>query len=785
MPQSPSCPPLETWQTLLTGNLLPDDEDRYECHLASCPACREHLEEIAGPGDDLLRLARQMGDPTVAPVDPTLSQFLKQLHEAKALEPSPFAEPLDLYFLQSTDRADLLGTLGSYEVREVIGAGGMGIVLKAYDPRLQRQVAIKVMSPALAGSVTARRRFTREAKSAAAVCHDHIVAVHGVDEVDGLPYLVMQYIAGESLQARLERGGPLEVGEILRIGREIAMGLAAAHAQGLIHRDIKPANILLSVVSSPLSVAQSAEQRTTDNGQRTIVKMTDFGLARMVDEVHLTRSGVVAGTPEYMAPEQARGDVVDHRADLFSLGSVLYALCTGVPPFRGRSTVAVLRQVNDEEPAPVRSLNPSIPLWLEDLIRCLLAKDPKQRVQSAAELAALLEAGELGLNDTSPKRKQGDVSSLALRACVNSSHRGYNHLPSRTLPAHRNFGPRVSLAALVLLVALGLGAGFWFTREDDPAKKVQKGGKEEPADAEVSRKYPHDVYFDFRGKPLPPELMLTPAGSDRFVRSEPEGLRITLPRNRDDLSPVAVGTRFGIQGDFEITVALEILQAERPRDGFGVGASLFINKVDPPTEGATFGRLLRAGGKEVVFWDQGFGKSAEQMQYDIDFRPCTDKVLRLRLKREGDQLLYLLGTGLAGESFEELSPKTFGPKDIQQVLVRVTTGKQPCSVDVRLIDLRIRSGATPANPIAATATPVYLWLLAASVIALAITFVLGAALYARKRRGESGEAGDGSFLFTCPGCGRRLKATVKIAGKMVKCPECRTGVLFPSGETHA
>src|SRR5205085_4559466 len=158
------------------------------------------------------------------------------------------------------------------------------------------------------------------------------------NEAGGLPYLVMQYVAGESLQDRLDRAGLLEVTEVVRIGMQTAAGLAAAHAQGLIHRDIKPANLLL------------------ENGLAR-VKITDFGLARSIDDVQLTQNGVVTGTPEYMAPEQARGEPVDHRADLFSLGSVLYAMCIGVPPFRGSTTLAVLRQVSDQEPTPIRSLH--------------------------------------------------------------------------------------------------------------------------------------------------------------------------------------------------------------------------------------------------------------------------------------------------------------------------------------------------------------------------------------------------------------------------------------------
>src|SRR5205823_3653019 len=215
-----------------------------------------------------------------------------------------------------------------------------------------RHVAIKVMAAAVAGSATARRRFTREAQAAAAVSHDHIVTVHRVHEAAGLPYLVMQYIPGESLQARLDHTGPLEVTEVVRIGLQTASGLAAAHAQGLIHRDIKPANLLL------------------ENGLAR-VKITDFGLARTADDVGLTQDGVVAGTPEYMAPEQARGEPVDHRADLFSLCSVLYALCTGVPPFRGESTAAVLRRVEEETPRPIPALNPDIPAPLVTVVDTL------------------------------------------------------------------------------------------------------------------------------------------------------------------------------------------------------------------------------------------------------------------------------------------------------------------------------------------------------------------------------------------------------------------------------
>ena len=299
--------------------------------------------------------AHGLGD--AAREEPALRQLVEEL---KSGDPAPVE---DLSFLRPAEKPGVLGLLGPYEVQEEIGRGGMGVVLKAVDSTLNRVVAIKVLSPFLACSATARRRFTRESKAAAAVCHDHIVTVPAVAEVDGLPYMVMQYVAGESLQARLDRAGPLDVKEIIHIGLQTASGLAAAHAQGLIHRDIKPANLLLEGEPGALATG----------GVR--VRITDFGLARTADDVQLTREGVVAGTPEYMAPEQARGEPVDHRADLFSLGSVLYAMSTGFPPFRGTSPLAVLRQVTEAIPAPVRERNSEVPAWLEAVIMRLLAKD--------------------------------------------------------------------------------------------------------------------------------------------------------------------------------------------------------------------------------------------------------------------------------------------------------------------------------------------------------------------------------------------------------------------------
>jgi predicted Ser/Thr protein kinase len=276
----------------------------------------------------------------------------------------------DLAFLGPSTTPGSLGRLAHYEVLQILGRGGFGVVLKARDTVLERVVAIKVMSGPTVSTGAARKRFIREAQAAAAVIHDNVVTIHEVKS-DDVPYLVMQYIHGQTLQDKLDRAGPIELKEILRIGTQIASGLAAAHAQGLVHRDIKPANILL------------------ENGVER-VKITDFGLARLVDDASVTQSGVIAGTPQYMSPEQAQGEPVDHRTDLFSLGSVLYALCAGHPPFRASGSMAVLKRVIEDTPRPVRDSNPDIPDWLETIIAKLHAKPREDRFQSAAEAAQVL-----------------------------------------------------------------------------------------------------------------------------------------------------------------------------------------------------------------------------------------------------------------------------------------------------------------------------------------------------------------------------------------------------------
>jgi serine/threonine protein kinase len=303
-------------------------------------------------------------------------------------------------FLAPPQCPDELGRLGPYRVLEVLGAGGMGVVFRAEDPQLMRPVALKAMLPAMAERGDARQRFLREARAAAGISHDHIITVYQVGEDGGVPYLAMQYLNGETLDKHLDHEGSLSVAEVIRIGREIALGLSAAHQRYLIHRDIKPANIWLERQLEALPSAWFGGR----------VKLLDFGLARAVgEEGQLTQLGGIVGTPAYMAPEQAQGKGVDARADLFSLGCVLYRMATGKAPFSGADVVSTLMAVATHDPPPPHELNGRFPKAVSQLIMKLLAKEVANRPASATEVAEALNrlARELAEQPTTPGASAG------------------------------------------------------------------------------------------------------------------------------------------------------------------------------------------------------------------------------------------------------------------------------------------------------------------------------------------------------------------------------------------
>jgi urea transport system substrate-binding protein len=282
-----------------------------------------------------------------------------------------------------------LGWLAHYRVLKLLGRGGMGMVFEAEDVHLRRVVALKVILPEYAAHPAARERFLREARAGAALKSDHVVTVYQVGQDRDTPFLAMELLQGQTLEDRLLQGGPLPVPEALRIGREISAGLAAAHAQGVVHRDVKPSNVWLEAPTGR-------------------VKLLDFGLARAAGpKSDLTRIGDPVGTPEFMSPEQARGEQVDARSDLFSLGAVLYAVCSGHKPFTGNSVMAVLTALAVGTPRPLRELNPAVPAELEGLVGRLLAKDPADRPGSAEEVRAALEAIEAAPQPAAARQPDG------------------------------------------------------------------------------------------------------------------------------------------------------------------------------------------------------------------------------------------------------------------------------------------------------------------------------------------------------------------------------------------
>lgn len=354
------CRPATTYQQMLRSHLPAHEADEVRNHVEQCPHCSALV------GD----LAQEMA--ASAPNELQFTVVGGGARPITATEAHVSSDPAPV-------NLGNIGQLGQYRILEALGAGGMGVVFLAEDTQLHRRVAIKVMQPSLATSPEATQRFLREARLMASLKHDHVVTVHQVGTVhqdgqkDDLVYLVMELLEGEPLKKRMFRER-IPLGEIVRIGHQMALGLAGAHKVGLIHRDVKPDNVWLEAPTGR-------------------VKILDFGLARAaVEDARLTQTGVFVGTPAYVSPEQARGEPVDARGDLFSLGCVLYEMCTGQLPFRGQTAMATIIAVTTQSPEPIRQVNPKLPTPLGELIMRLLAKKPEERPQSAQAVADALAA---------------------------------------------------------------------------------------------------------------------------------------------------------------------------------------------------------------------------------------------------------------------------------------------------------------------------------------------------------------------------------------------------------
>jgi eukaryotic-like serine/threonine-protein kinase len=347
---------------------------------------------------------------------PELRRLVEELLRDNQLAGSFLAEPIltpdgdaTVSATQSVSSRHLsAGTkLGRYSIVEPLGAGGMGVVYRARDEKLERVVAIKLLAPGMFTGDEARRRFHKEALALAKLSHAHIAAVYDVGEQDGIDYIVMECVPGESLAAKL-KSGPLTVKDATSITLQIAEALEEAHEQGVIHRDLKPANVMI-----------------TPKGR---VKVLDFGLAKLLavardPTVSVTETRGLIGTPLYMSPEQAREQNLDARTDLWNLGVIYYELLTGRAPFRADSSMAVLRAITDEAPVPLRQLRPDVPPLCEQIVSHALEKNPDRRYQSATEVIGdasdlLSQLSTTSLDQEKPAKQKKRFLSVAVAVAL-------------------------------------------------------------------------------------------------------------------------------------------------------------------------------------------------------------------------------------------------------------------------------------------------------------------------------------------------------------------------------
>ncbi|MEM1099393.1 MAG: serine/threonine-protein kinase [Planctomycetota bacterium] len=391
-----SCPTDDELRGTLTTSESDARDEHLQSHLDGCERCQTRLEQMARQliDDETVRDALSTNPASSSNLLDAIDQLSAK---AKLLGSSETPRYDDLESWIETSSPEGGETLDGYLLRECIGRGGMGVVFRAVDPGGGGEVAVKAMLPELARDPRARDRFLREARAVAAVRHRNVVALHAVSEVDGLPYLVTEYVEGESLQDRMQDAKPFPPAEIKRIGSAVATGLAACHAQGVIHRDVKPSNVLLGTASGT-------------------VKITDFGLAAVASTPTITYHGYLSGTPDYIAPERLMiGTEADERSDLFSLGCLLYTMATGKEPFGGDSPLVTLHRIATDQPPSVREKNPDIPPLLAKTIASLMAKRPEDRPVSANAVQAML-SGEQANHGTKVRRLGGWLVGLAVAA---------------------------------------------------------------------------------------------------------------------------------------------------------------------------------------------------------------------------------------------------------------------------------------------------------------------------------------------------------------------------------
>ncbi len=454
-----TCPPKRDLEQLLQGNLSQWTSLGLRQHVESCVYCQRALAKLrlrTSP-DDSINLSGELTNTESNSVTRNTDSMPKLELETDHLflgtkgqattaynsdgssipefKISPEGTKVSLSFLSSPQGPDELGRLGSYKIIKLLGAGGMGLVFEAEDTLLRRQVALKVMKPEIAIKADHRQRFLQEARSGAAIPHDNIATVFQVGIENNVPYLAMQFLNGESLGSRLHRDRKIPVEESLRIIREVASGLAAAHETNLIHRDIKPDNIWLE------SDGQGRPWKR--------VKILDFGLATAISntEEDSNESGMIMGTPHYMAPEQARGLPLDSRCDLFSMGCVLYQMISGELAFKGDNALKIMNALALHEPKPLNVIDKSVPTKVAELVHNLMIKKASERIASANDLIKIID--DIDKVDTQSVNLNG--SGLFALPTPNLPGQGYQ---ATLTPWYLNW--KTGLFALAVIINLGL-----------------------------------------------------------------------------------------------------------------------------------------------------------------------------------------------------------------------------------------------------------------------------------------------------------------------------------------
>lgn len=466
------CPPKRDLEQLLKGTLSQWTSLGLRQHVESCIYCQRALAKlrlrtspedsinipdeltntesssVTRNTDSMPKLELETDDLFLGSKGQATTAYNSDGSSVPEFKISPEGTKVSLSFLSSPQGPDELGRLGSYKIMKLLGAGGMGLVFEAEDTLLRRQVALKVMKPEIAIKADHRQRFLQEARSGAAIPHDNIATVFQVGIENNVPYLAMQFLQGESLGSRLHRDGKIPIDESLRIIREVASGIAAAHESNLIHRDIKPDNIWLE------SDGQGRPWKR--------VKLLDFGLATSVTEEGSNESGMIMGTPHYMAPEQARGLPLDHRCDLFSIGCVLYQMISGELAFKGDNALKIMNSLALHEPKPLNLIDASVPSKVVVLVQNLMRKKTSERVSSANELIKLID--EIDEIDSKSHNSSGSPSVTLPRP--NLPGEGYQ---ATLTPWYLNW--KVALFSLAAIINLGLLA-FNFGSFEAPSNSI-------------------------------------------------------------------------------------------------------------------------------------------------------------------------------------------------------------------------------------------------------------------------------------------------------------------------